>query len=738
MLTGYCDRLTAEPGSTVTVHVSTDAPFVDLELTRLTGPASGPGRPFELPVQRIDGTRKRVAGTRQRQARIGSFGFADGTVPLPPVVSFAVWVWLAAATPGRLQGILAKRDADRGEGVALALDEEGRPCVLAGDVRLTAGRSLPLRTWCLLAAGFDSRRGELRLSVVPTPRAPGAAEHLRSQVPSETAALASSAPLLLAALGSRVSAGNQLPDVEGLLNGKLERPFICEGLLDAEELKSLAADTMTPQDLPLVHDWDLGHDTDQATAIDLGPAANHLTLVNAPALAATGHRFDGRQLSPTIAPDHYGGAHFHEGDLDDVRWSPTAVLELPESLASGLYAVRLETEAEADHILLCISPRRGASNKVLFLVSTMTMLAYANARVPGLASAPGSLSDDRALNRLFDDHPEWGSSLYDLHSDGSGVSLATTRRPIAGLRPDYWSRVSEEPGLLGSHLSVIEWLDRFGVDYDVISDHDLHTGGAELLAGYRVVISSPHPEYVSAEMLDAITEFQHRGGSFMYLGGNGFYWVTSISPSRPHLMEVRRSYSGSRAWSSEPGEVHHATTGVHGGLWRHRGRPPQAIAGVGTAALGSERSHPGYRSLPAASDPRVGFLFKDIDVPAPGTAVFLDGAAGGETDRVDPQLGTPAHALRIATSEGLHEDTFTLATEDILILEPGLGLGTRDPRVRSDVVFYETGFGGAVFSVGSIAWCSQLPANNYDNDVARVTANVLRRFLDPAPFATDL
>lgn len=61
MLTGYCDRLSAAPGTAITVHVSTDAPFVDVELVRLTGSASGPGRPFELPVQRIEGTRQRVA-----------------------------------------------------------------------------------------------------------------------------------------------------------------------------------------------------------------------------------------------------------------------------------------------------------------------------------------------------------------------------------------------------------------------------------------------------------------------------------------------------------------------------------------------------------------------------------------------------------------------------------------------------------------------------------------------------
>jgi N,N-dimethylformamidase len=40
-----------------------------------------------------------------------------------------------------------------------------------------------------------------------------------------------------------------------------------------------------------------------------------------------------------------------------------------------------------------------------------------------------------------------------------------------------------------------------------------------------------------------------------------------------------------------------------------------------------------------------------------------------------------------------------------------------------------------VFSVGSIAWTGALSHNGYDNDIARITENVLRRFLDVRPLA---
>ena len=68
--------------------------------------------------------------------------------------------------------------------------------------------------------------------------------------------------------------------------------------------------------------------------------------------------------------------------------------------------------------------------------------------------------------------------------------------------------------------------------------------------------------------------------------------------------------------------------------------------------------------------------------------------------------------------------------EDVPITLPGQG-GTESPLVRADMVFFETGDGGAVFSVGSINWLSSLAARGYANNVARITDNVLRRFLDP-------
>jgi N,N-dimethylformamidase len=39
-----------------------------------------------------------------------------------------------------------------------------------------------------------------------------------------------------------------------------------------------------------------------------------------------------------------------------------------------------------------------------------------------------------------------------------------------------------------------------------------------------------------------------------------------------------------------------------------------------------------------------------------------------------------------------------------------------------------------VFSSSAIAWCGSLSYNKYDNNVSRITENVLRRFAADAPF----
>lgn len=82
---------------------------------------------------------------------------------------------------------------------------------------------------------------------------------------------------------------------------------------------------------------------------------------------------------------------------------------------------------------------------------------------------------------------------------------------------------SHRPREFSADLLNIGFLENFGIDYDIITDHDLHISGYKAVKNYDVLITGCHPEYPSLESLNTYTAFVKHGGNIMYLGGNGFY-----------------------------------------------------------------------------------------------------------------------------------------------------------------------------------------------------------------------
>src|SRR5262249_40554377 len=171
-----------------------------------------------------------------------------------------------------------------------------------------------------------------------------------------------------------------------------------------------------------------------------------------------------------------------------------------------------------------------------------------------------------------------------------------------------------------------------------------------------------------------------------------------------------------------------------GGLRRRQNRPPQQLVGTGFIAQGFDHSS-GYRRTPESADPRVAFAFAGIgtDETIGNFGLIGGGAAGLEVDIADRGLGTPPHALVVAQSEEL-SDTYLLVNEEVSINTPDM-MGSMNPKIRSDLVFFETRQGGAVFAFSSMAWSGSLSYNGYNNNVSRLTGNILNRFTDDAPMA---
>jgi N,N-dimethylformamidase len=368
-------------------------------------------------------------------------------------------------------------------------------------------------------------------------------------------------------------------------------------------------------------------------------------------------------------------------------------------------------------------------------VHTATYLAYANdvmADFPtGYELGFGNVAEftREKIERIR--RREYGLSLYDSHSDGSRVWYSSWKRPVLwpvqpGHRDPGMSNIGCEFPL---DLCLIDWFDHNGYAIDILTDHDLHREGAGALESYGLVVTASHPEYCSENMLNALHEhIQDTGGRLMYLGGNGFYWVTAFHPEDPRTVEVRRTNNKPPA---HPGEDFLSFTGEPGGLWRDRGRPPQKLAGVGFISQGGDASGHFLRRSDSR-EPETDWIFDGIpDGPIGDYGLYKNGAAGGETDTTDPRLGTPGWAHVLAASQG-HSRYALEVRENFGSTMPVMG-GDRDPRVRADMVYFKTAGGGAVFSVGSLSWCGSLSHNDYDNPVSRLTKNVVDRFATDAP-----
>ena len=482
--------------------------------------------------------------------------------------------------------------------------------------------------------------------------------------------------------------------------------------------------------LPHEAQWDFASDIGTDKISDSGGHALHGSTRQLPTRAVPGVSWNGQVHDWRQDRSHYGAIHFHEDDLADAGWTPSCELVVTEALASGVYALRVRTASSEDYMPFFVLPAEDATPApVAYLAPTVTYRAYANIRLTATTDhifgndSPAEMPNERFLR----EHPECGPGTYAHHHDGSGVIFSSHLRPVLNLKPKC--------GLWGftADTNVTAWLEQTGVTFDVLTDDALHSRGLDLLGRYRVIVTGTHPEYWTTPMLDALESYLAGGGRLLYLGGNGFYWRAAFHPTYPASVEVRRAEDGTRYWISEPGEYVHEATGELGGLWRRLGRPPNLLTGIGFAAQGFGDSGY-YRRNPGWDDPRVSFAVEGIE----GPGCFGDhgtvggGAAGQEIDRYDAKLGSPSHAIVMASSDGLGEDMLRTKEEFV-----ATGVPDRGSEVRSDVVFFEGPEGGAVFSAGSIAWAASLATNEYDNDVARLTTNVLRRFVDPEPFPIE-
>jgi len=734
---GYSDPLSVRPGQAIDFMVSCEAESYRADIVRLIhGDENplGPGFVEEEVGSDADGV---YAGTVQPIA-IGSAIEVPDDPALRPARICVVAHVLATTPVGRRQGIVTKTSPDGDIGYGLFLDEGGHAEFVvgtaAGSIRARTTAPLTSHRWYSLAGSYDPSDG--RVSVVKVAREFGGIEAGTVDAVHETHSpsdvVHSNGPLLMAAAWNGKGDGSR--SLGSHFNGKISAPAVFDSALTSSELEAVFGDRSagTP-----VAQWDLALKQSSSQVADMSSNGLHGRALNMPTRAVTGHTWNGASTHFGSAPDDYDAIHFHDDDLEDAGWDPGVRWNVPDTLPSGIYALRLRAEADGDsggidHVPFFVLPPIGGTESIAFLAPTNCYFAYANERLEdnlGLDAHPDYVDPEGGYDYIIEHRLR---SLYDHHGDGSGVCYSSRLRPNLTMRPRHRMRMNNIPRLLASDLHTVEWLEHEGFGHDVLTDEALHHEGIDLLSPYRVVITGSHPEYWSGEMLDAMEAYLAGGGRCMYLGGNGFYWVTAFDPERPHVMEVRRLPGSTRAWEAWPGEYHLSSTGEYGGLWRHRGRAPQQLLGVGFSAQGFDHSAP-YTVNPDLAD-EMAFVFDGVDladgVIADQPSLVLGyGAAGFELDRIDHVLGTPVGTeLLASTLPGAFSDSYQAVVEETMMSDSRQG-GPVNENVKADIVMVPHPNGGAVFSVSSIAWSGGLSVEGYESDVSKITRNVLNAFL---------
>ena len=403
------------------------------------------------------------------------------------------------------------------------------------------------------------------------------------------------------------------------------------------------------------------------------------------------HDEHGPRATMQITPD---GDYTQTG----VQWnkigylSPHHLQKVAGPARSGLYYFHASTaRGETFTFPWVVAPAQPTA-KVAVLASNLNWNAYNNfggrsnyIHADGFPPTP-TVNARQELKRYQDaNHQTWGCDSY---------------APLSFERPEPINHIDPREkitdpieGRSSNHVAPAEWrmlgwLEREGFAYDLYSETQLHYGVLDLTK-YRVLILGPHPEYWTRKMYDAVKAWVSGGGKLMYLGGNGLNCeVEMLDGDRMlvHNTKITTLYaSGMDGAESRFARRHESEANLLGVVFDPRG--------IMTAAP--------YRVIDskhwvfAGTGLRVGDSFgeKSLHMRVPG------GASGHETDKISKS--SPKNVVLLA--KGLNAD------------DGG-----------AEMVVYETPSGGAVFSVGSICWPSCLPV---DENVSKITANVLRRFL---------
>ncbi|MEW5978992.1 MAG: N,N-dimethylformamidase beta subunit family domain-containing protein [Acidobacteriota bacterium] len=382
-----------------------------------------------------------------------------------------------------------------------------------------------------------------------------------------------------------------------------------------------------------------------------------------------GYAFPAHPRQTAVAPDRSGLYYFH------VRTESGRFFSFPWIVAPTRPTARVAVLA-SNITWNAYNDFGGRSNYIAAVQLPATPTVNPHQEEVFFRSTGADYWHTKDYEPLSFERPAWINHI----DEGENITDPIWRRGAEHVAPAEWR-------LLG-------WLEREGFDYDLYAESQLDAGTCPL-DQYEVLILSAHPEYWTRRMYFTVKSWVfERGGKLLYLGGNGIncevellgegamrVWNEDVSEAR-----ARRSFQGE-------GARFPSRFGLRVEEESHLLGVVTSLTGMGTGA--PYRVLDGKHWIFGRTGLANGDLFglKSLNMRCPG------GASGHETDKIS--IHSPAHVQLVA--KGINPD------------EGG-----------AEMIFFDTPSGGAIFSAGSISYAS---AAIVDEQVSRITANVLNRFL---------
>ncbi len=423
------------------------------------------------------------------------------------------------------------------------------------------------------------------------------------------------------------------------------------------------------------------------------------------------HRASSGWLDGGHAPHHlphqdWGRDNIDLGGEALPAW-PAYAFRIPAQWPSGVYvavlierggrgerpAARPRPEPDARHartLFVVRSAAPGTRSRVLYKVPLLTYHAYNQVSEQHYTAATGR--GGWCLYSEFLDLPIAGLPAVSVRRPGGGTGGHT----FDTFNPDPFDSTPRQT-FVHWDARAVAWLEREGVGVDFCTDLDLHEGGDDVLAPYRLLLSFGHDEYWSDAMRARVEGFVRAGGNAAFFGGNTCWWRVAFDEP----FAFRRA----QHWSAAP-VPDQPENGLTGVSFRNGGERP----------LGLDAPPVGFRVQHSDHWVYAGTGLRDGDLFGARPDEHLVGyeCDGAHFDRAE--LGRGA-AVRPSGADGTPDDFAILGVGDVG--RSGWGSGNRAATLGLHAP------NGTVFTAATTDWARVLAHGS--PPVEQITRNVLAR-----------